>query len=88
MDTDTNPMKTATENPATMRLRTQGQAGTFYRVAWQTGQEQGTDGALYGSFLSAVQMAEMCQTAANDRPVNIQFSVTRNDRETVYRCQP
>ena len=88
MDTDTNPMKTATENPATMRLRTQGQAGTFYRVAWQTGQEQGIEGELYDSFITAVQMAEMCQTAANDRPVNIQFSVTRNDRETVYRCQP
>jgi hypothetical protein len=86
MNNDTTTMKTATENPETKRLQTQGQAGTFYRVAWQAGQEQGVETNVYDSFLTAVQMAETYQTAANDRPVSIQFSVLRNDRETVYHC--
>jgi hypothetical protein len=64
--------------------------GTFYRVAWSNGGETGEETETYTSFMTAVQIAEMLQRAANDRPFNVRFSVTRttgNQSETVYRCQ-
>lgn len=64
--------------------------GTYYRVAWMNGSAQGEERDVYTSFASAVQIAEMLQQAAADRPINVQFSVIRRTgrkTETVYRCQ-
>jgi hypothetical protein len=63
---------------------------TYYRVAWNNGSEQGEERDVYVSFTSAVQIAEMLQQAAADRPINVRFSVIRKTgkkTETVYRCQ-
>jgi hypothetical protein len=63
---------------------------TYYRVAWINGSEQGEERDVYTSFTSAVQIAEMLQQAAADRPINVRFSVIRKTGQktkTVYRCQ-
>ena len=62
----------------------------FYRVAWRNGEATGEETEGYTSFITAVQIAESLQTAANDRPSIFQFSVLLkigNCTETVYRCQ-
>ena len=64
--------------------------GTYYRIAWCHNGEQGEEKDFYTSFASAVQIAEMLQQAAADRPIAVQFSVVRRvgqKIETVYRCQ-
>ena len=63
--------------------------GTLFQVAWQCGQKTGAETDVYTSFETAVEIAESLQEGANDRPINITFSVVRqtgNSTETVYRC--
>ena len=62
----------------------------LYRIGWTGPQGEGMDTNLYNNLVSAVQVAELLQTQADDRPLRMKFHVVRQTgqrKERVYECR-
>ena len=62
----------------------------LYRVGWTGPQGDEQDISFYNDFVSAVQIAELMQAQADDRPLRLKFYVVKQTgqrKQRVYECQ-
>ena len=62
----------------------------LYRVGWTGPQGEGQEMSFYNDLVSAIQIAELMQAHADDRPLRLKFYVVKQTgqrKQRVYECQ-